>query len=148
MPESVITRITGSKYVFQRLKLHGSELNELAWFVFSGHVRAFGRILLSSLFIHLSPSVLVFKAYTHLQADITITGRSIVIPPHLLPGKINTSKGASSLRSVCAKSLEAMISNQTKDTDCNSQSYFHFGDPRMVLISIHEHISLDCRNVM
>lgn len=68
--QTVITRNTGRKYVLERLKLQSSELNELAWFVFSGNIGALGKILLSSLFIHLSPPDHVFT-YTHLQADIT-----------------------------------------------------------------------------
>lgn len=69
-PETIIARNTGRKCVLERLKLQCSELHELAWFVFSGHIGAFGEILPCLLFIHLSSSILVFT-YTHLQADIT-----------------------------------------------------------------------------
>ena len=67
--ETVVIRNAGRKCAFERLKLQGSELHESAWFVFSGHSRAFGGILLSSVSIHLSPSILVFTSLVCHSAD-------------------------------------------------------------------------------
>lgn len=89
-PESVIIRNTGRKCVLERLKPQGSELNELAWFIFSGHARAFRGIPLSSFSVHWSPSLLVFT-FTYFWLT-SLVQRSLVISPHLLPGEIKASK--------------------------------------------------------